>query len=167
MPKKTIATFFLLLFVFNFFGCGESFRKKFIRKPKYEPKQEEMIITPKDYSKQSLPSDELYKTYYSYWKAWHLELEDVFIPGQSKKKIISCFDQVILNLNRLKGLLNNQEKIALLDSYINKLYSQEEIFKVGNIAVVSMYRARDEARRLFINIQRDFSFSKVKDYLKA
>jgi len=166
MPKK-IAVFILITFIaINFIGCGESFRKKFIRKPQHEPKPEEMIISPRDYSKQELPSDELYKMYYAYWKAWHLELMDIFIAGKSKKKIVNCFDQAILNLNRLSELLDNQEKIASLNNYINKLSSLEGEFDTKNIAIVSMGRMRDEARRLFINIQKDFSFSKISKYLK-
>ena len=165
MHKKIIISILMLFLVMNASGCGESFRKKFIRKPKYEPKSGEMIVSPKDYSKQELPSDELYRMYYTYWKAWHLELMDIFVAGESKKKIISCFDQTILNLNRLKELLNNQDKIAGLDNYINKLSSLREEFNVKNIALVSM-RMRDESRRLFINIQKDFSFSKIDKYLK-
>jgi len=166
MFRKRVIIFLLLVLVVNFFGCGESFRKKFVRKSKYEQKKEEMVISPKDYSKQELSSEEAYALYYTYWKSWHLELMDVFVAGESRKKIISCFDQTILNLNRLKQLLNNQEKISLMDNYINKLYSLEEEFKAKNIAMVSMSRMRDESRRLFINIQRDFSFSKVKNNLR-
>lgn len=165
MFRKTIIVFLALVFIFNSYGC-ESFRKKFTRKPKYAPKEEAMIISPRDYSKEQMSSDEAYKTYYTYWKAWHLELMDVFVAGQSRKKIISCFDQAILNLNRMKQLLNNQAKIDLLDNYIKKIYSLEEEFRTKNIAMVSMSRARDTSRKLFNNIQRDFSFSKVKDYLK-
>lgn len=166
MLRRKVIILLLLVLIVNFFGCSESFRKKFTRKSKDDQKPEEMIISPKDYSKQELSSEEAYRLYYTYWKAWHLELMDVFIAGESRKKIVSCFDQTILNLNRLKQLLNNQEKIELLDNYINKLYSLEEEFKVKNIAMVSMSRMRDEARRSFINIQRDLSFSKVKDCLK-
>ncbi len=165
MLRKTVIISLLLMLIFNFFGC-ESFRKKFTRKPKYGPSPEEMIISPTDYSKQQLPSDEAYKLYYTYWKSWHLELMEVFDARENKKKIISCFNQTILNLNRLKQLLNNQGKIELIDNYINKIYSLEKEFETKNLVMISMSRMRDESRKLFSNIQRDFSFSKVKDYLK-
>lgn len=165
MIKKRIIIFLALILIFSSFGC-ESFRKKFIRKPKHEPKPEEMIISPRDYSKQQLPSDELYRLYYDYWKAWHLELIEVFNATDSKKKIISCFDQTVLNLNRLKQLLNNQEKTELMDSYIEKIYSLRGEFEAKNIAMISKSRMREESRRLFRSIQRDFSFSKVEGYLR-
>jgi len=166
MFKKIVTVLLISTIVFSLSGCGESFRKKFISKPKYEPKEEKMVIAPKDYSKQDLPSDELYKMYYAYWKAWHLELMDMFVQGESRKRIISCFDQTILNLDRLKQLLTNQEKTTLMDSYIDKLATLEDKFRAENIAMISMSRMRDESRRLFINIQKDFSFSKVQKYLK-
>ena len=80
----------LVSFIFISFGC-EAFKKKFIRKPKHEPPEEEMVIYPKDYSKQQLPSDQAYKQYYTFWKTWHQEILNFLKTGSSKKKIISCF----------------------------------------------------------------------------
>ena len=92
------------------FSCGcESFGKKFIRKKKTEPKKEEMIIHPQDYSQLQIPIDEAYTNYYVYWKAWHKELLNFLTPEANKKKILSCFEQVSLNLNRMQDLFASQK----------------------------------------------------------
>jgi hypothetical protein len=155
----------LLIFVCTSFGC-ESFRKKFIRKPKHEPKPEEMVIVPKDYSKLQLPVGEAYQQYYTYWKAWHNELMTFLDEGKNAKKIISCFDQAILNLNRMKDLLNSENKAGLLNNYIAKMSALETEVKTSSSFAVSMSSFRRQSEQLLRNIQRDFAFSKVKNDLK-
>lgn len=164
---KTRALFIyaLTVLILASFGC-ESFRKKFTRKPKYEPPPEEMVIVPKDYSKLQLPVNQAYQQYFTYWKAWHNELLNFLGEGINKKKIISCFDQAILNLNRMKDLLVSEKKTGLLDGYISKLSSLEEEVKANALGMVSMARLRDKSEQLLLNIQRDFSFSKIKADLK-
>lgn len=166
MLRTRLIILFSLIFIFTSFGC-ESFRKKFVRKPKKEKdKEEEMIIYPKDYSKQQLPSDEAYKQYYTYWKAWHNELISFLKEGESKKKILSCFEQTILNLNRMKELLNREEKIKLLEDYIAKVSSLEAEVRNKRLVMVSMSHLRTQSERLLRSIHRDFAFSKVKNDLK-
>lgn len=167
--KKLITQIILLTTVYCLLstqiGC-ESFRKKFIRKPKYQPPPEEMVIEPKDYSKLQLPVNKAYIQYYTYWKAWHNELLNFLNPTGSKKKILSCFEQTLLNLSRMRDLLANEDKINLLEDYITKVSSLEKEVETKEIAMISFSRFRTQSEQLLRNIQRDFSFSKVKDSLK-
>ncbi|NQU19531.1 hypothetical protein HQ550_05220 [bacterium] len=165
MFKIRFVIFVLVTLIFVSFGC-ESFRKKFIRKPKDRPKEEEMVIFPKDYSKQQLPSDEAYMQYYTYWKSWHNELISHLVKGGSKKKIISCFEQTILNLNRMKDILASNEKVVFLDEYIAKILSLDEEVKAKSLVMISMSQLRNQSERLLRAIERDFAFSKVKDDLR-
>jgi len=165
MFKYRFLIIVLVIFMFNSFGC-ESFRRKFIRKPKDKPKTEDMVIVPKDYSKLQIPVDEAYVQYYTYWKSWHNELLTYLIEGTSKKKIISCFEQTILNLDRMRDLLESEEKISLLDSYIIEVSSLAEEIEVKTIAMITTGRIKNQSMQLLRNIQRDFALSKVKDYLK-
>lgn len=165
MLRKRLIILFLLIFVASSFGC-DSFRRKFIRKSKEEPKGEEMVIEPKDYSKLQLPVDKAYTQYYTYWKAWQNELLTYLIEGTSKKKILSCFDQAILNLEHMKDLLDNAEKVTLLDSYIKETSSLAEEVRERTLTALPTTRIKSESEQLLRNIQRDFSFSKVQDDLK-
>lgn len=165
MIKNKFFIFVLIISLFSSFGC-ESFRRKFIRKPKDKPKDEEMVIVPKDYSQLQLPVDKAYAQYYTYWKAWHNELLQYLVSAGSKKKIISCFEQSILNLSRMKDLLESEDKISLLDNYINELSSLLEEVQEKTITVISSGRIKNKSEQLLRNIMRDFSFSKVKDDLK-
>ncbi len=165
MFKYRFLIIVLVVFMFNSFGC-ESFRRKFIRKPKDKPKTEDMVIVPKDYSKLQIPVDEAYVQYYTYWKSWHNELITYLIEGTSKKKIISCFEQTILNLDRMRDLLESEEKISLLDSYIIEISSLAEEIEVKTIAMITTGRIKNHSMQLLRNIQRDFFLSKVKDDLR-
>lgn len=155
----------LVSFIFVSWGC-ESFRKKFIRQSKKEAPQEEMIISPFDYSKQQLPSDKAYMQYYTYWKAWHQELLSFLREDASNKKIIDCFDQTILNLGRMKDLLDNEEKINLLQGYMDNILSLQQELKEKTILIAGINRIKNESELLYRSIQRDFSFSKIKGDLK-
>lgn len=155
----------LVIFIFSSSGC-ESFRRKFIRKPKEKPRTEDMVIVPKDYSQLQLPVDKAYTQYYTYWKAWHNELLTFLAEGTSKKKIISCFEQTILNLNRMKDLLENEEKINLLEKYVDETVSLAQEVKEKTLMMIMTNRIKNQSLRLLRNIQRDFSFSKVRDDLK-
>ncbi|MFC1708527.1 hypothetical protein ACFL2J_00510 [Candidatus Omnitrophota bacterium] len=165
MLKTRLMILFLMIFIFSSFGC-ESFRKKFIRKSKGKPKEEDMIIVPKDYSKLQMPVDKAYIQYYTYWKAWHNELLSFLVDGTNKKKILSCFEQAILNLSHMKDLLENTEKIALLDEYVSETSSLAEEVKNKTLMMIMTVRTKSKSEQLLLNIQRDFAFSKVQDDLK-
>jgi hypothetical protein len=163
--KPRLLILFLVIFIFYSFGC-ESFKRKFIRKPKEKPKTEDMVIVPKDYSQLQLPVDKAYIQYYTYWKAWHNELLNFLEEGTSKKKITSCFEQTILNLNRMKDLLKSEEKINLLESYINETVSLAGEVEEKTLMMITTNRIKNQILQLLRNIQRDFTFSKVRDDLK-
>jgi hypothetical protein len=165
MPRYKLLIWFLIIFLVSSYGC-ESFRRKFIRKPKGEPKKEEMVIVPKDYSKLQLPVDQAYVQYYTYWKAWHNELLTFLSEGSSKKKVLSCFEQVTLNLNHMKDLLNNPEKISLLEKYLSEISSLADEVSSKTMVMVTAGRIKSVSEQLSRNIQRYFSLSKVKSDLK-
>jgi len=145
-------------------GC-ESFRKKFIRKKKSQP-QEEMVIAPRDYSKEQLPSDQAYQKYYQYWRAWHQELISYLHQGSNQKKIASCFEQTLLNLDRMKKLLANEEKKTNLDECIAQLKALQEESGDEKFKIASMDNLQIASDRLFRQIQRDFAFKKIKGDLQ-
>jgi len=155
--------FGLIFLLLSSWGC-ESLRKKFVRKKKYERK-EEMIVAPHDYSKQQLPSDIAYMNYYNYWKSWHTELLQFLHEGANKKKIRACFEQIVLNLDRMKDLLN-EEKANQLDSYIAKVLLLQADFEHKVVMRVSYGRLKHKSDVLLSNINRYFAFGKVKDQLK-
>lgn len=163
--RSRLLVLFLAVVMVSSSGCA-SFRRKFIRKPKKKPKAEDMVIVPKDYSKLQMPVDKAYTQYYTYWKAWHNELISFLVEGSNKKKIISCFEQTILNLDRMKDLLENEEKIKLLEGYVNEVSSLSEEVENKTLIMITTGRIKNQSDQLLLNIQRDFSISKIKDDLK-
>ena len=144
-------------------GCA-SLRRKFIRKRKKPKQQEEMVIAPQDYSKQQLSVDIAYMNYYNYWKSWHTELLQFLHMGANAKKIRSCFEQIILNLERMKGLLN-EKKASQLDTHITKVLLLQADFEHKVVMRASFERLRHKADMLLSDINRNFASGKVKDHL--
>lgn len=147
------------------FGC-ESFRKKFIRKKRRKIKEETMVIVPRDYSKEQLSSDQAYQRYYMYWRAWHRELHVHLHEGASRKKIISCFEQTLLNLNRMRKLLADEEKVEALQGYIDGVQELEAKVQEKRFRMLSFSQLKHSSERLFRDIQRGFAFRKIEADLK-
>lgn len=145
-------------------GC-EGFARKFVRKRKpEEKKEEEIVLVPQEYKAQELNREELYCEYFLYWKSWQDELIDsLSYRGLNHKKQIDCLREAVKNLVSMKDLLK-ADKQVLLDNYINEMNSlREDITKdvYDNFIDNNLMKAQHIKRK----IQRDFSFSKIKDYL--
>lgn len=156
----------LLIFAFCILSSGcQTFARKFVRKPKAEEKkEEELVLIPEEYQVDNLSNEQLYCQYYLYWKSWQDELIDsLSSPGQNRKKQLDCLKEAVRNLTNLKGLLEPQKQ-KLLDNYINEMnILWEDIIKdrYENFIVNNFKKAE----RLKRDIQQDFSFVKIKDYL--
>jgi len=156
---------FLLVFLIIIISGCESVRKKFIRKRKEPERQEEMILVPQDYSKQRLPADIAYLNYYNYWKSWHTELLQFMQEGSNFKKVKTCFEQVLLNLERMKEILT-QQKAEQLAEYISKIKQLEIEFEDDFKISINLNRIRSKLEGVLNDINKHFSFSKVKNNLE-
>jgi hypothetical protein len=144
-------------------GC-EAFIKKFTRKPKKEEPPEEMILVPEEYPSLFKDKEEAYRQYFLYWKSWQDELINSLSVGTSQKKQLSCADEALKNLNEIKKILV-EEKHKALDLYITELIGLRDNIKndpYSNNAANN----RSLAEVLKRNILRDFSYPKVKDFLR-
>lgn len=144
-------------------GC-DAFVRKFTRKPKKDNlPREEMVLEPEEYQGSQMTKEELYRSFFIYWKSWHDELIGSLSSGTNHKKQIDCANEAIKNLESIKLLLS-EEKGKKLDFYINQLRELKD--KITN----DFYGQRNAENRLTAerikrNILRDFSYTKIKDYL--
>lgn len=143
-------------------GC-DAFVRKFTRKPKRAPVKEELLLAPEEYKARSLPSKDSYQQYFLFWKSWHNELIDSLTSDASHKKRVYCISEAIKNLEDMKPLLK-EGKQGELEIYISELKVlksklQEDLYG-SNIS-----SNRLSAERIKRGILREFSFSKIKDYL--
>lgn len=153
----------LLAMIFNLIGC-DAFVRKFTRKPKKEKPPEEMVLVPEEYPSLFANSQEAYRQYFLYWKSWQDELINSLLAGTSQKKQLSCIDEVIKNLGQLKVLLI-EERQKELDLYIDKSAALRTNIKNDSYSH-NVIKNRAEAEQLKRNILRDFSYHKIKNYLK-
>ena len=155
-------TFYFL--IFTFIGC-DAFVRKFTRKSKKEDlPREEMVVAPEEYVAPQVTKEELYRQYLLYWKSWYDELITALRSDTSHKKQLECIDEAAKNLGQLRPLLN-EEKQKALDNYLNQIKGLREALSkdlYGNNKDMNRLMAENIKR----NILRDFSYKKVKDYLR-
>ena len=147
-------------------GC-DSLRRKFTRTKKSEASQESMVIAPRDYSAHPFPNDVLYRQYFTYWKSWNQELVRSLEERASHKKILDCAEQCLLNLNKMKGFLKD-EQAAQLDVFMKKTERLRQEIAAHPSFLPSQYDSlRYDADRIYSNVNRQFDGHKMKDAMKA
>lgn len=144
-------------------GC-ETMRKKFTRKPKHQPAQEEPLLMPEEYNPE-FNKDVLYKDYLVYWRSWQDELIAHLEANLSHKKQIDCAQQAVLNLEKLRDFLK-PEKQQVLDVYLEELKNLRDKIKEGNLSGANLALIKHKLTINRRNILHNFMYSKVKNDLK-
>ena len=152
----------ILFLIFSLVGC-EAFVRKFTRKPKGEPKKEELVLVPEEYQAPQRTNEQIYREYFMFWKSWHDELINAFVGNLSQKKQLDCLNEEVKNLKQLKPLLK-EEKQRKLDEYLRQLDDLAQEIKKGRFGK-TMDMQRMTAERIRRNIIKDFSFPKIKSEL--
>lgn len=150
--------------MFTLFGC-EAFVRKFTRKPKKENlPQEEMVLAPEEYKAPQLSKEEQYRQYFLFWRAWSDELITSLSKGANHKKQIDCSEEAIKNLVDIRVLLTD-EKQKKIDPYINKFALLKDAI-TQDIYGNSIDANRQAAEHIKSNFLKDFSYNKIKGYLR-
>jgi len=141
-------------------GCA-GLQRKFIRKKKVEERPAP-IITTYDYAK-DLRVDELYKKHFLFWRTWQDEL--ILRIDESYKKRIDCYDNLVMHLDEMAGYLK-EEKSTELRPYIEEIKSLDNVIRKKNLSESETYRLRHIFEITRRQIDKKFSYSKVKDCLE-
>jgi len=157
--KRCFLVFIILALSFELIGC-DAFVRKFTRKPKTDENAvPDLVLVPEEY-KSNMSKEDLYHKYFSYWQAWHEELMQALYLNLSLKKRVDCSEQAIKNLISLKGLLT-VEKQKALDIYINDMKELRDSISSDTYNTDHSLNM-SAARRLKLNILKDFSYPQVK-----
>ncbi|MBN3039266.1 MAG: hypothetical protein JW869_07630 [Candidatus Omnitrophica bacterium] len=161
MRQKTKTVIILVSMTFIFSGC-ESFRKKFVRKPK-EKEVVNVVVRTHEYESQ-YTIDELYKKYYIFWSAAQKELIEVLEEDGSRKKKVFSASQILENLKHMRGYLVPEKQLQL-DKFIAKqenIAKQLDVYRLSLAQKLIIKSTLETQRRL---IERQFSYSNIKEYL--
>ncbi len=161
--SKVVYFFITCLLVLSLTGC-DAFVRKFTRKPKREAPKEEFVLAPEEYKAPQATKEELYRQYFLFWKSWQDELINSLSIDTNHKKQIYCVNEIIKNLEQMRILLNEMKQKEL-DIYISQIKElkdslMEDLY--GNI----ISKNRLTAERVKRGILRDFSYKKIKEFLK-
>lgn len=162
MIKKICIVSLLVCCLFSLTGC-EAFVRKFTRKPKGEPKKEELVLIPEEYQAPQRTKEEVYREYFLFWKSWHDELINALVGNLSQKKQLDCVNEETNQLKQLRGLLK-EDKQKKLDEYLAQVDELSVEIKRGRFGK-TFDMQRISAERIRRNIIRDFSYKKIKDSL--
>ena len=161
MKNRFLIYFIILTLCMTLGGCA-ALQKKFSRKKK-EQEKIAPIITTYDYSKE-LKIDELYKKYFLFWKSWQSELIDR-IDSTYYKKRISCYDYTISSLMDMRRYLTGSKAIEL-DGVMKEIGTLDPQIRERSLSKSELYRIRQLLRRTKRQIDKGFSYSKVKEFLE-
>jgi len=157
--RHKFTSLIILFLILSLDGC-EAFVRKFTRK-KERANEEEVVIAPQEYK--IPPKDQLYRQGFLFWQSWQDELIESLNQNRSHKKIIDCVQEAIKNLNSLRSILNEEQK-KKIDVYISRMNTLQEGINedlYGN----QNKSFRQNAESLKMNIQKNFSYSKIKNSL--
>lgn len=164
MKFKIILLSTIYCLLFTSMGC-DAFARKFTRKAKKDKeKKEEMVLVPVEYNAEKATKQDLYQQYFLFWKAWQEQLIDSLTYDTNRKRSIGCASEAAGSLEQMQKLLKN-EKQEELSPYIKQL--RDIVIAMEN----DPYRSKADyyfaaASRLKTQIQREFSFKKIKDSLR-
>jgi len=161
--KKALCVLLSGFLLLDLAGC-ESFVRKFTRKSKKTEQAVEMVLTPEEYKGPNLSKEELYRQYFLYWKAWQDELINALTQKASLKKKLDCAQQAMKNLVNMKMQMLPQAQ-KNFDPAIARLGDLLASMKSDTYGSDDIANLR-EAEQIKLNIQRDFSYPKVRNYLK-
>ncbi len=150
----------VIALISNTFGC-DSFRKKFTRKRKKEIV--EPILRPEENAGLFFDAGTKYRNYFAYWRGWHDELIQS-MSGKSKKKKKYSFDQTMLNLELMEGLLSKGEKKQELKVYIDKLKKIKD--KIDSNQGFNERTITQRLSNIRLAINKKLHYSKVKDWIE-
>lgn len=161
--KTLILLCTLYVVVSTLIGC-EAFVRKFTRKPKNQDlSKEELVLAPEEYSSPQMSREELYRHYFLYWRSWHDELIAYLYPGANHKKQMSCAEEAMKNLAKIKTLLAD-EKNKQADAYLTQFENLKDSIS-RDLYSINTADNRTKAEQLKRNILRDLSYNKIKDSL--
>ncbi len=164
MKRKIILLFTAYCLLFTSMGC-DAFVRKFTRKPKKGPeKKEEMVLVPVEYSADKSSKQDLYQQYFLFWKTWQEQLINSLAYENNRKNSISCASQAADNLEEMQKLLK-EEKQKEISSYVKQLRDLVKVMENDPYRRQVDFYLR-AASRLKTQIQKKFSFKKVKDFLQ-
>ncbi len=141
-------------------GCGEEWRRKFIRKKKDVAKKPRIYQT-KRYTKE--PTESLYSKHYNYTISWLSELADDL--GQNSKKDARCIEEALGQIGDLQIFLV-PEKAKELDKHINRLKEVQDLILRRDLGQANMDYARRTVEREERFLRAEFYYNKIKKYMK-
>lgn len=159
MTKKIFAFILIFFFVASLTGC-EAFRKKFTRKKKAPVKMPRIYQT-KIYEKK--PTPELYNKHYAFWVSWQSEL--IRVLGENHKKDVRCIEEIVGNLRDMQNILV-EEKANQLEPHIEKLAKVKDVIFNEELTQANKDYVKRTLEREDRFIKKEFSYKKVKNYLK-
>lgn len=162
--QKICLLFFISCLLFSLTGC-QSFARKFIRKPKGEPKKEEPIFQPQEYPERPQDIGQLYKDYFLFWESWADELIAYLSKDANFKKQKECSEQALDNLTKMQSLLS-EEKAKAISPLVAEFTAVKEAIFSGSLNSASLSSLRNKVERIKSRARREFVYKKIQNDIR-
>ena len=149
----------IIIIAANICGCAE-LRKKFTRKKKSQ-KEDFSFYRPEKYK--AKPPDERYQEHYVLWYNWQLDLERT--DGVSHLRDMRALNESLRHLTAMRDLLQEEqaEKLDIQVKHIEKIRTR---LKKTRVKLMKDTRNRKLAERTGRIVVNDFSYNRMKNYIK-
>ena len=144
-------------------GCSPAWKKKFIRKKKTPQGYNQPIFVLQTGTAALLPPPVLYKERYAYWKYWHRDL--LATLGRTKKRDVRYLGGVIGELRAMSDILQESSADDRLIGIISELNKMHRQWRASLDSYRSSSIVRQKLERLQRELDRDYHFSKVKEWI--
>jgi hypothetical protein len=174
-PKSALKVTVVLLISFSLLCLGgcEAMKKKFIRKHKGEEQQEpDVVFEPQEYPSQGFTNAQLYQNHYLLWKSWKQELSESLdfdrsglLPNINHKKLMENSKEMISNLEAMKPLLVEEQQKGL-EKIIQKAKIINDKISADNLNANNLYILKSDLETLESSVRKNYTYNKVKKFIK-
>lgn len=158
--RRWVSLLLIIVVTLSLAGCGEEWRRKFIRKKKDVAKKPRIYQT-KRYTKE--PTEALYSKHYNYTISWLSELTSDL--GQNSKKDMRCIEEALGQIRDVQSFLV-PEKARELDKHINRLEEVRALILRRDLGQANMDYSRRSVEREERFLRSEFYYNKIKKYMR-
>ena len=166
MIRRILSLILIAACLCSLSGCAGEWRKKFVRKKKYEKKQIP-VFKPKSYEAE-FTTEQRYLNHYAFWKNAQTEAIKI-LDGKDRinnKKLKFHANYAVVEIKEMHKLLPD-EKQQQIEPHIKELTDLAEKIKDSSYLSSHKHTLAKQLKHIYNEVRENFSYIKMKKYLQG
>ena len=161
--RKIISHVLIVIFLTGLAGCA-SVQKKFTRKKKEPARTASVLYFEEGPYQKKYSNEHYYKTHFTLWKSW--QDDSISELNGNQKRLTRNIQEAYSHLSQMANYLV-PEKRQELQPWVDSLGKIMRDFERGIVSESQKSMVRSEFERMRRIVDREFSYSKVKELIVA